>query len=290
MYPDDSPRWVLVTGASGGIGEAICLRLAMSGFSVLAGVRPSGTAVSQAIAPHVELIDLDLADADHLKTIRARAAARTGGCLYGLVNNAGVAIPGAFETSTREECLQQIAVNITGTLDLTRELLPLIRDSRGRLVVVTSVVGRLPMPFNAVHCGTKHFLEGFFDSLRIELARAGVNVAIVEPGAISTGMIDKFLASADVAQQRISGNLHDLYGPPLRSMQTEMRRHIDRGSPPGIVGDAVHAALRSTRMRTRYPIGHQARKLLLAARFLPDRTKDALLRRFLNLGSAHGNA
>nr|WP_090339116.1 SDR family NAD(P)-dependent oxidoreductase [Mycolicibacterium malmesburyense]CRL67252.1 dehydrogenase/decarboxylase protein [Mycolicibacterium malmesburyense] len=283
MKFDDSKRWVLVTGASGGIGEAICRTLAPAGFNVLAGVRPGGTNVSPAIASSADLIDLDLTSSEQLETIRERVADHTGGFLYGLVNNAGIAIPGAFELSNRDEWVQQIAVNVTGTIGLTRELLPLIRTSHGRLVVVTSVVGRLPMPFNAVHCGTKHFLEGFFDSLRVEVERAGVNVAIVQPGAIHTGMIDKFSTSADIAQQRIPDDLKKLYGPPLHSMRTEMRAHIDDGSPPEVVSDAVLAALRSRRPRTRYPVGHQARKLLLLAQFLPDRSKDALLRRFLNL-------
>lgn len=83
MKFDDSKRWVLVTGASGGIGQAICRTLAMAGFNVLAGVRPGGTIVAPAIAPHVNLIDLDLAASEQVETIRERVAERTGGSLYG---------------------------------------------------------------------------------------------------------------------------------------------------------------------------------------------------------------
>lgn len=84
MKFDDSKRWVLVTGASGGIGQAICRTLAMAGFNVLAGVRPGGTIVAPAIVPHVNLIDLDLAASEQVETIRERVAERTGGSLYGL--------------------------------------------------------------------------------------------------------------------------------------------------------------------------------------------------------------
>lgn len=284
MTVNGGGRWVLVTGATGGIGGAICEALAAAGFKVLAASRDGRP--PQGAPTDVQGFTLDLTSSVDLESTRSRVEAATGGQLYALVGNAGIAIPAAFEQSQFDDAQLQIQVNVIGALRVVHSLLPIVRSERGRLVAVTSVVGRLPMPFNAVHCGTKHFLEGFFDSLRVELAPAGVAVAIIEPGTIRTPMVGKFSAAARKAQEETPDALDDLYGRPVRALERAMLGHISTGSPPEVVAQAVLHALTATKPKTRYPVGRKARSLTILARLLPDRVKDRLLRRLLGLGAA----
>jgi NAD(P)-dependent dehydrogenase (short-subunit alcohol dehydrogenase family) len=278
-------RWVLVTGASSGIGEAVCKTLSAAEFGVIAAARHVAASASAATPGHGPIVPLalDISDAEEVGTVPATARRIAGGALYALVNNAGVAVPGAFELSSLDDARRQIETNVIGTLNLTHALLPSIRAARGRLVVVTSVVGRLEMPFNAVHCGTKHFLEGFFDSLRVELRQAGVTTVIVEPGTIRTPMVEKFSAAAERALAAVPPELDDLYGRPVRSMVRSMQSHIRTGSPPAVVAEAVLRALTEAHPPLRLAIGRHARRMTLLAKYLPDSAKDALLVRFLDL-------
>jgi NAD(P)-dependent dehydrogenase (short-subunit alcohol dehydrogenase family) len=270
-----------VTGASGGIGRAICQILDHEGFGVIAAARQVGS--FGAAAPNTVALPLDLTS----ETDVARAATRvdeiTGGELFALVNNAGIATPGAFELSSMEDVRRQIETNIYGTLHVTQTLLSRLRASRGRLVVVTSVAGRIAMPFNAVHCGTKFFLDGMFSALRVELQAAGVKTIIIEPGAIRTPMIDKFSAGAERALARVPRELDALYGRPLRAMIARMQQHIQEGSPPEVVAETVLHAITLPTPRSRYAVGRHARRTTTLAKWLPDRAKDRLIGRLLNL-------
>jgi NAD(P)-dependent dehydrogenase (short-subunit alcohol dehydrogenase family) len=283
MTDDQSRRWVLVTGASGGIGQAIVQTLGAAGFGVIAASRAAADVPAAGQPGQVCTLALDLTSEASVRAAVEKTHEITGGALFALVNNAGIALPGAFELSSMADARRQIETNIYGTLNLTHALLPSLRTSRGRLVVVTSVVGRLAMPFNAVHCATKHFLEGMFSSLRIELRGAGVHTVIIEPGTIHTPMIEKFSAAAERALTRVPPTLDALYGRPLRSMVARMQRHIATGSPPEVVAEAVLRALTAPQPHSRYAVGRLARRTTTLAKLLPDRAKDRLVSRMLNI-------
>jgi NAD(P)-dependent dehydrogenase (short-subunit alcohol dehydrogenase family) len=283
MMHDQSKRWVLVTGASGGIGQAIGQVLAAAGFGVIAGSRAAPDALATGGPTQVRTLALDLTSEASVRAAVDKTHEITAGALFALVNNAGIALPGAFELSSLADARRQIETNVYGTLSLTHALLPSLRANRGRLVVVTSVVGRLAMPFNAVHCGTKHFLEGMFSSLRIELRRTGVHTVIIEPGTIHTPMIEKFSAAAERALTQVPPELDAMYGRPLRSMVARMQRHIATGSPPEVVAEAVLRALSAPQPRSHYAVGRLARRTVTLAKLLPERTKDRLVSRMLNI-------
>lgn len=287
MHSERTPmRWVLVTGAAGGIGRASVRTLHDAGFGVFAGVRrlehlnSFGFEGSDRVRP----LQIDITDqAKLLQSLEALEPDLSARGLYGLVNNAGIAIPGPFECQSLADIRVQIEVNVMGTLTLTQRLLPALRAARGRIVVISSLAGRLGMPFNAVHCGSKHFLEGAFDALRLELKRTGVRTVIIEPGAIRTPMIEKFSVAAAQALSRIPQEMQPLYAEPLRRMIRSLATHIDKGSPAGVVADAVHEALSARYPRTRYAVGSGAKLMAAVAKLLPDRLKDRILTRFFNL-------
>jgi NAD(P)-dependent dehydrogenase (short-subunit alcohol dehydrogenase family) len=178
-----STRTVLVTGAGRGIGRAIAVRLARSGWRVYGGVRTDVAA--KELAEDSELItpvELDVTVPDHLIGLDRVLPER----LDALVNNAGVAVPGPIETLTRTDMHRQFEVNVFGPLALTRAVLPRLRRARGRVVFISSINGRVSFPFTGMYNASKYAIEAVADCLRVELRPFGVQVALVEPGVIDT--------------------------------------------------------------------------------------------------------
>lgn len=283
-------RWVMVTGASGGIGRATVDTLVHAGFNVLAAARHPDRHMST--SPFVVPVELDLTDSGSIRVAAESVRGLVAGQeLYGLVHAAGVAHPAVFETQPSSEIRNQLDVNVLGPLELTQHLMPSLRAARGRLVIISSVAGKFGMPFNAVHSGTKHFLEGWADSLRVELDRSGIRIVVIEPGAIRTSMIDKFRRSISENLAQLTPELRPLYVSPLTRLSEALAAHIEHGSPPQVVSDAVARALLAARPKTRYPVGAGAGRLTFLARLLPDHAKDRLLTRFFDLpAGAHAPA
>jgi NAD(P)-dependent dehydrogenase (short-subunit alcohol dehydrogenase family) len=263
-------RLALVTGASSGIGRATAQRLLAAGWTVHAGVRdradaPDGTTP----------VELDVTDPAAI----AAAASTIGGELHGLVNNAGISVAGPLELVPAEDFRRQIDVNLLGPVALTQALLPALRAARGRIVLVSSVGGRVAQPYLSPYAASKFGLEAVADSLRNELYRAGVHTALIEPGAVDTPIWDKGLAEADEIEGRIPPELLDLYRPGIEAMRKFARDAPSRAVAPEKVAEAIEHALTASRPRTRYVVGREAKAMIAARRVLPDRAWDAVVRR-----------
>src|ERR1700679_1336353 len=162
-------RSVLVTGASTGIGRATAMRLDAAGWRVFAGVRKEadGEALSAAGARVVPLL-LDITDGDQIAAAAARIEAEAEAGLDGLVNNAGVAVPGPLETIPIEDFRRQVEVNLTGHVAVTQALLPAIRRARGRIVFISSIGGLIAFPLTGAYYGVKVGIEAVRDVVRQE--------------------------------------------------------------------------------------------------------------------------
>ena len=282
---------VIVTGASSGIGRAAALTLEARGWRVFAGVRHEADAAAvgqDASGPLVPLI-LDVTDPSSIATAAeaVRAALGTAG-LSGLVNCAGGAAPAPLEYLTLDAFRQRLEVNLVGQLATIQAFLPLIRLARGRIVNVSSVAGRLPMPFNGAYCAAKHGLEGLTDVLRMELAPEGIRVCLIQPGTTATAMGRKFARAAEASLAALPAEGRERYGTAFRAFAEAIAGHARRGSPPAVVVHAILDALTAPVPRTRYPVGAAARPALLLARVLPDRAIDSLIGRFFNLPGSSG--
>jgi NAD(P)-dependent dehydrogenase (short-subunit alcohol dehydrogenase family) len=280
----------LITGASTGIGRATALRLAGSGWTVLAGVRDQAVGEELgrvATAGRLIPLSLDVTDAGQVATAAARVeqAARDGGSAQGaldaLVNNAGIGIGGPLELLGAEDLRRQFDVNVFGQLAVTQALLPALRKARGRIVFVSSVGGRVAMAFTAPYAASKHAIEAFGDALRVELHRSRVQVTLIEPGAVATPIWDKSRAEA----QRVSipAELHDAYGEVPAAMDKVLEDTARRGVPAEQVAATIERALAARRMRARYVVGRDARAMIIARRLLPDLAFDRLARRALGV-------
>src|SRR5947209_19359667 len=191
---------IFVTGASTGIGRATVERLARDGYAVIAGVRRDGDAPAAA-AGHVLI---DLAEPRSVVASAKSVLELTDGRLDALVNNAGINVNGPFEALPIDEWRRQFEVNLFGQLTLTRELLPALLASRGRVITVGSVGGRFSAPFLGPYSASKFAVRAWMDALRHELSPHGVKAILIEPGAIRTPIWDKGNAHADAVLDGMS--------------------------------------------------------------------------------------
>jgi NAD(P)-dependent dehydrogenase (short-subunit alcohol dehydrogenase family) len=273
---------VLITGASTGIGEACALHLDRLGHSVFAGVRreEDGERLADEASPRLRSVQLDVTDADQIKLALDSVAEAVGtGGLAGLVNNAGTAMGGPVELLPLDEWRQQLEVNVIGQVAVTQAALPLLRTARGRVAFIGSVSGRIATPMMSPYCASKHAIEAIGESLRQELRPWGMQVAVIEPGAIATPIWGKGRKTADRLEALLGPEAERLYGSEL----TRVRRLIDHqdkvGIPPAKVAAAVEHALFAKRPKHRYLVGTDARAGALLDRFLPDRLLAVTLRR-----------
>jgi NAD(P)-dependent dehydrogenase (short-subunit alcohol dehydrogenase family) len=275
-------RTALVTGASSGIGRATVRRLDAAGWKVFAGVRKEedAAALREESSPRLEPLMLDVTDADAIATAAERIGAEPGG-LDGLVDNAGVAVPGPLETMPIEDFRRQIELNLTAQLAVTQAMLPAIRTARGRIVLITSLGGRVALPFTGAYHAAKFGLEAVGDSLRQELAPWGLRVVIVEPGSIDTPIWARGEASAD---ESLAGSprMQQLYGAAIERYRKVIRDTAERGIPPEKAAAKIQHALETRRPRTRYLVGLdaqiQGRLMPLLPTPLTDRIVAALMR------------
>jgi len=275
-------RSALITGASTGIGRATALHLDTAGWRVFAGVRREEDADSLREAGSERLVPLmlDVTAADQISAAAVRIGEMVGEAgLDGLVNNAGIAVPGPLETLPIGDFERQIEVNLTAHVAVTQALLPLIRRARGRIVFITSIGGLMAFPMFGAYHAAKFGLEAVGDVFRQELRPWGIKVAIVEPGSIATPIWERGDAEVEAIAGRAPDGHADLYGEAIAAYREVARKTGARGIPPERVAAKIEHALSARRPRTRYLVGADARGQALAAKLLPDRLLDWVVAR-----------
>ncbi len=274
-----SERVILITGCSSGIGRAAALEAAGRGHRVFATARNPETLSEMEKEGRIRALSLDVTDTVSIRAAVAAVLAEAGR-LDALVNNAGYGQYGAAEDVTAEEWRRQFDVNLFGAVEAARAVLPAMRAARsGTIVNVSSVAGKIAIPFSAPYCASKHALEAFSDALRVEVAPFGVRVAVIEAGPIETKFGDR--ARAGVARMLASpGPYASFYPNAERAMDTEFQAGM---LPPEAVARVIVEAIESENPRTRYRITRMARALILLRRFLPDRFFDRRMKRALRL-------
>lgn len=267
-------RSVLVTGASSGIGLASASRLAAAGWRVHGGVRTQSAAAALR-EQRVEPIELDVTNAEQI----AAAAERVGPELHGLVDNAVIAIAAPLELVPLDELRHQLEVNVVGQVAVLQAVLPALRAAGGRVVLMGSIGGRSALPFLGPYAASKHALEAFADSLRVELRPLGVAVSIVEPGSIATPIWRKGAERADALRERFDPERAAAYAPAVARFR-EVALSRGPGVDPDEVARAVEHALTATRPRARYLVGRDAHLRAWIER-LPTRLRDRVLAKVL---------
>lgn len=251
---------ILITGASTGIGKAAADLFFERGWNVVATMR---TPRNSRQDPRWLELPLDVTDAASIDAARARALEKFGR-IDVVVNNAGYGLVGTFESMTEEKVSRQFETNVFGLMRITRAMLPQMRrNGSGVIVNVASMGGRLTFPFYSVYHASKWAVDGFSESLQFELAATGVRVKLIEPGAIKTDFYDR---SADFTHDPALSQYNSIVATGMKKMNAAGAK----GASPSIVAETIWRAATDGSKKLRYPVGTDAKSLLLLRRFLPD--------------------
>jgi NAD(P)-dependent dehydrogenase (short-subunit alcohol dehydrogenase family) len=277
------PAGVVITGASSGIGHACALDLDRRGFRVFGGVRKEedAEALRGAGSERLTPLMIDVTDADAVTRAREEVDAALGDePLAGVVNNAGIGVGGPLEFTPIEELRRQLEVNTVAPVDVARAFLPRLRASRGRIVNMGSVGGRVGQPFLGPYSASKFALAGLSEAWRRELLPWGIHVALIEPGNIKTRIWEKGSSQVEELRANLPDEGRRLYGSNIDRMEKVIRFADRTGASPDKVARAVAHALTSKRPRARYMVGADARVQNALDKALPTRLVDRALTRF----------
>ncbi|HTW94401.1 MAG TPA: SDR family NAD(P)-dependent oxidoreductase [Tepidisphaeraceae bacterium] len=276
-------NWVLITGASTGIGRACAAYLARRNWRVIAAMRnvADGQALREEGVGSIELVQLDVTDAAGIAGMAGRVAEITGESgLRGLVNNAGISVVGPVEFVPLEQWRRQFEVNFFGQIAVTQAMLPLMRKQiqsggfgSGRIVMMSSISGRVAAPIMGPYAASKFAMEAMSDALRLEVMAQGIRVCLIEPGAIDTPIWKKGETEASSLFAADSPAI-ELYGKTLKAIEDGARKSAAGAIPADRVAEVVEKCLTRRRPRTRYLIGRDAKIGGFAKAVLPDRVLD----------------
>lgn len=273
-----SQKSILITGCSSGIGFASARTMRGRGWRVLATARTGEDRDRLLSEIGCEVIYLDLADAGAIARCAGEALRLTNGELHALFNNAAFGQVGAVEDLTTEHLRRQFEINVVGTHDLTRRLIPAMRYmGHGRIVQCSSVLGFVSAPFRGAYCASKFALEALSDAMRLELADSGVHVSIIEPGPIRTRFVEhalaNFRATIDIEQ-----SVHrKTYLARLASMERGGKSTF-KLEPEAVAHKLVHA-VESPKPRRRYKVTVPTYVAAAGKRFLPEGLADWLVQK-----------
>jgi NAD(P)-dependent dehydrogenase (short-subunit alcohol dehydrogenase family) len=273
-------NYVLLTGANGGIGKVATSALAQRGYTVFAAdIRGHTDTANTAAVGDIVPLQLDVTQRESIDQAIATIRQRIGhdGHLHALVSNAGVDFNGPLQSLTHDEILSMVNVNLLGGILLSRAALALMQDSGSRLVFVGSAMGLWATPTISVYCSTKYGLEGFADSLRVELGLRGISVSLIEPGVVQTPMTAEGPAMTERVLGRMGSAERSLYEGMMRKI-AKMSAAPGAGQPATAVADAIVHAVDAKRPRSRYRVGGDS-KAVGVLRHLPDSWRDFIQRK-----------
>ena len=276
---------IVVTGVSTGIGWGVTKVCIQNGLRVFGSVRKTQdaerlkTEFGEAFIPLI----FDVTDEKNVHAAARQVREQLNGeTLFGLVNNAGIAVPAPLMHQPIDDFRRQMEVNLIGQLIVTQAFLPLLGADRslkgkpGRIINMSSSSGKRGSPFVGAYVASKYALEGLSESLRMELMLYGIDVIVVGPGVVITPIWDKG------EKEDISLYKDTEYGRFAERFQKYMVQHGKKGYPPEKVGEVVLHALTTSRPRVRYAVVPNALTHWIIPMLLPARLKDKIIAR--NLG------
>ena len=272
--PTATQKVALVTGASSGLGRAFALHLQEAGFLVYGAARR--VQKMEDLHEHgIKTLAMDITDEESITLGVQQILAETGR-IDVLVNNAGYGSYGAVEDVSLDEARRQFEVNVFGAARLIQLVLPSMRSRRrGSIINITSLGGKIYTPFGAWYHATKFALESFSDCLRLEVKPFGINVVVIEPGAIRTEWSS--IAGDHLVETSSRGAYAEKAGKAAKAFRSEA--NAKQSSPPDVVAKTLVKAATAARPKTRYAVGFGAKPLLLVRTLLSDKAYDSLILR-----------
>ena len=274
-------KTVLVTGCSSGIGEGIANCLREVGWDVFPTAR-SDSDLQKLYSRGFDALRLDLSDSISIDNCVSSLMRKTPLGIGAIVNNAGIAIPGAVEDLTRDNLRTQFEVNVFGLQELTNKLVPIFRDQGwGRIVNISSIYGILSAPMVGGYCASKHALEALSNAQRMELRNSGIALSLVEPGPI----LSRFRRNAyESLRKKISKEdyFYSEYKKTLKHKLGKSQKNKLFTLRPEHVAEKVVHALTSDRPKRRYIVTYPAHAGYIMSKVLPDFAIDYFMRKSVN--------
>ncbi|XP_044851480.1 retinol dehydrogenase 16-like [Mauremys mutica] len=279
-------KYVLITGCDSGFGNLLAKQLDARGLRVLAAclTQPGAEQLRKATSERLQTVILDVTRSDSIAAASAWVKERVGEKgLWGLVNNAGIAVPAApNEWLTKDDFVRVLDVNLIGPIEVTLSVLPLVKRARGRVVNVASIMGRLAF-FGGGYCPSKYGVEAFSDSLRREMLPFGVKVCVIEPGYFSTAVTNPHLIIENFTRlwEQLPEETKASYGESYLKAFIQATRNLPKScnSDLSVVTGCLEHALTARHPRTRYSAGWDAKLFFLPLSYLPTCFADFVLTR-----------
>lgn len=278
-------KTVFISGASSGIGFVTAQKLDAMGWKVYAAALPTDDfeALKNSATDNLVALPLDIRNPEAVQAAMKQIEAESG-YLNGLVNNAGITVPGALEALALDAVRQQFEVNVFGHLQVTQAMLPLLRQADdARIVNVSSVMGKVAMPLLGAYSMSKHALEAMSDVFRMELAQFGIHVAIIEMGAVDTPMTANIEECTQYYRKGMSEELDNHYADLYEKMIASTVKMGQQAVSPQKIAKTILHALTNSNPKTRYLIGAETAGLITMRKLVPDKFGDTILKWALGL-------
>jgi len=278
-------RTVLLTGTSTGIGRETALHLARVDPPALAGVRRESDAASLRAeeAGDVRPVMLDVTRAEQVAEVAARIEAELEGeCLDAVVNNAGIFAEVPLEVMPLDELRALFDVNVFGAMAVTQGVLPLLRRGAGRVIMISSMAGRVAFPIAGGYCASKFALEALSSALRMELIAEGIAVSIINVGTYHTAAWSKGADVGSEVLEALSPDQRERYGDMIVEARRINGDFLENANPMERVVRTIDKALNDNAPKPRYVAGSDARRVEMV-RLLPDRIRERLVMKQLGL-------
>jgi NAD(P)-dependent dehydrogenase (short-subunit alcohol dehydrogenase family) len=246
------------------------------GFKVYAGVRKPTDAdnLKKETSGNLETVILDVTNSQSIKNVADYIQKETNGKLYGLVNNAGIGRGGALEVTPMDEIRKLMEVNLLGFMEVTQSFIPMLRQSRGRIINIGSTSGYLAFPGACAYSASKFAVKAATDSLRLELIPFGIKVILVSPGAVESAIWEKGIKYKEELRKSVNPEIADLYSP-LRKFGDRLNEQVKK-IPAIEVAKVVYDALNSQKAKPFYIVGPDAKGAAKAAK-LPKKILDWII-------------
>lgn len=257
---------IVITGASTGIGKACALQLDKLGFNVYAGVRKQtdGDNLIKEASANLSPIILDVTNEKSISDAVSLIEKKTGGEVFGLVNNAGIGRNGVLEVTPVTEIHKVMDVNVIGLMAMTKAMIPILRKNKGRIINIGSIASYLPLPGASVYAASKFAVRAITDSLRLELKPFGMNVVLVVPGAVESEIWEKGKAYKNELRNSVKPEIMQLYAMLIKfgdNLMNDLKK-----IPADEVANSVTRAITSSKPKRYYLAGDDAKSGVKASK------------------------
>lgn len=276
-------RRMMITGAGHGMGHELARRAITRGDQVFATFLPGEDA--SVLGSHPNLIQLEIdvgSDASVAAAFAAIDLALDGRPLDVVINCAGVSPSGALEVEPIATLERVININAVGSARMLKASLPRLRGHQGRILLFASLWGRVAGPMLSAYCASKHAIEAIVDSTRREIKGQGVDIVLIEPGVVRTNMVADTVSGSRAGADQLPSEHRQRYGDLYEKFARMIARESTGGVSVDTAADVIEHAAFTSRPKTRYRIGKDAKAVIALTNILPDRAFDAVFRNMLD--------